>query len=181
MDAVIIGAMTKETPIENYYRHQLLSAFLDKYCPAETLQVTGNNGEFLESAVMLVNLPLTEDQKWDFINIARLFTQDYILLVENDKAYEISCKSGTPKYIGVWWDIDDPSCPGTVIDAIQDGYFTQVQNTGQTWGIQTPEMAKEWTERLQGIARINQPDDNLLYPSKLERDAHLARTYPYSN
>jgi len=178
MNAVIIGAMTVHTPIENYYRHTLLAEFLDKWCPAESVKVTGNNGKFLESAVMLVDLKPTPEQKWELINLARLFNQDYILVVENDQAYEIDAIYGKSKYIGVWWDIDDPSCPGTVIEAVHDGYYTQVQATGQTWGAQTPEMALEWT--AQCIDENTRPTF-LGGRSKIEHDAHLARTYPYSN
>jgi len=181
MDALIIGAMTEETPIENYYRHQLLKNFLAKWSAAETVEVVGSDGTFNEQSIMVMINSITSEQKWDFINFARMFEQKYIVLVENDKVYEINCNNGDTRYLGVWWDIDDPSCPGTVVEVVQEGKYTQVFNTGQTWGIQTPEMATEWAKQLQGIARINQPDDNLLYPSKLERDAHLARTYPYSN
>lgn len=179
MDCLIIGAMTEETPIENYYRHQLLKKFLEKWCPAETIEVVGSDGTFHEQSIMVMVNGLTSEQKWDFINFARMFEQKYIVLVENDKVYEINCNNGDPRYLGVWWDIDDMSCPDTVKESMASGPYTQVFSTGQTWGIQTPAMAKEWARRLRDDRKAPASDVPSFFGGKLEHDAHLARTYPY--
>jgi hypothetical protein len=173
-----------------------LKKFLETWSAAETIEVIGSDGTFNEQAIMVLINSITSEQKWDFINFARMFEQKYIVLVENDKVYAISCQDGDTRYLGVWWDVDDPSCPGTVIDAVQEGKYTQVFNTGQTWGIQTPEMAKEWAKRMKDMAKLHPPieiigsctarldpalkDIPSFFGGKLERDSHLARTYPYS-
>jgi len=177
MNAVIIGAMTPATPIENYYRHQMLRDFLQKHCQHETAEVIGSDGEFNESAMMILQT-MQSEQRWDYINIARLFNQDYILMVENDRVYSISCKDAVSTYLGIWWDIDCPSCPGTVVEAVTNEHkFTQILASGQTWGIQTPEMARKWAA---WCAESVKPSF-LGGRSKIENDAHLARTYPYAN
>jgi len=177
MNAVIIGAMTQESLSENNHRHALLLRFLKEYCSHDITEVFGSDGNFVESAVMVHGYSIDSEGLWSYINAGRLFEQDYFLYIENDHAYQVDCADGGITPLGVWWDIDDPSCPDTVKEAVvAKRLFTQTKDAArQTWGIQSHSMAKEWAER---VKLVNTPSF-FGGPEKLQRDAHLARTYPY--
>lgn len=174
MDAIIISAVTKDTQLLSKIRTDILAkAFTE--LGLNVLRGVGQDSALSppESVLMIVLSGVDDDLVDQAHDLARLmirvFDQAYFIRIQNDSAYRYPAAPGVCWRLGTWWDTRDPSCPAEVRDEVNRGVHTTI---GQTrYGIFT-----------QAMADRRYPAPNPLSfgsPEYLERQANLARHYPY--
>lgn len=179
---IISGMYFTETPENNKFRHEMLREALKKAEFEDAVEGRGYAAGFEEKIFVLTSNHGFNSEEWDMLGtLALAYGQDYLLFIENDVCYQVDPLTLDRKRLGIWWKAGK-GCPEPVMEKIRngwsgwkDGAFTYY--SGNLYGLHTDQELAEYSPGIDLIKEGADLESRLA--SKLESDAHKARTYPY--